>query len=64
METTILIKVEEPTGDCQKCFYYSSDNDGGDERCCRPKDATQNDPCWDENDDGMVIKHYIFINNL
>lgn len=63
MEPTILIKVEEPTGDCQKCFYYSSDSDGGHEGCGRPTDATQDDPCWDENDDEIITNHYIFIEN-
>jgi hypothetical protein len=57
MEPTILIKVEEPTGDCQKCFYYSSDTDGGRECCGRPSDATQDDPCFEVD----PVKNYIFL---
>jgi hypothetical protein len=58
MEPTILIKVEEPTGDCQKCFYYSSDTDGGHECCGRPREASENDCCFEFDPGG---KYYIFV---
>ena len=64
MEPTILIKIESPDQDCQKCFYYQSDSDGGNECCCRPSkqmrhsDDSQDDQCFDEQPGG---KYYIFV---
>lgn len=58
MKPVILKRVEEKTGDCQKCFYYGSDSDGGNECCQRPTDAAYNEPCFDEEPGG---KYYVFI---
>lgn len=54
---TILIKTEEASGDCQKCFYYSSGTDGGHECCSRPTSAHYEEPCFDEEEN----KYYIFV---
>ena len=58
MEPTILIKIESPDQDCQKCFYYQSDSDGGNECCCRPSKCSTDDQCFDEQPGG---KYYIFV---
>ena len=35
-DITLLEKVESPSQSCEKCYYYQSDSDGGNECCARP----------------------------